>query len=124
MVTNTPRKGGVAFASATLISAADELLGKLAALRPIETKTVDTKIGVSEATIAQVVEIGDDGQPSDLGERPIFWQVVRRQLAAATADVPWIAGRLSQSGPAYRLDPLTDAETALVGAALDTLATG
>jgi hypothetical protein len=101
------------FASATNPSSADELLGKLAAYRPVETK-----LGASEATITQIVEITDAGDPIDLGERPVFWQVVRRQLATATAEVPWVVGRLTQAGPAYRLEAMTDSEAVVVRRAL------
>ena len=77
------------FASASSPSSADELLGKLAAYRPIEIREIETKLGTSEATITQIVEITEAGDPLDLGERPVFWQVVRRQLATATDAVPW-----------------------------------
>ena len=106
------------FASASNPSSADELLGKLAAYRPIETREIETKLGTSMATIAQVVVITDGGEPTDLGERPVFWQVVRRQLATATEQVPWVVGRLTQAGPAYRLEAITDAESPAVRRAL------
>ena len=109
------------FASATNPSSADELLGKLAAYRPIEIKEVETKLGPSQATITQIVEITDAGDPIDLGERPLFWQVVRRQLAAAKAEVPWVVGRLTQVGPAYRLEEMTDSEAVVVRRALGKL---
>ena len=60
---------------------------------------IETKLGISEATIAQTILIGEDGTATDLGPRPVFWQVVRRQLAKANPETPWIAGRLVQSGP-------------------------
>ena len=113
-----PRTHDVAFASASNTSAADDLLGKLIALRPIEVKSIETKIGLSEATVCQVVEVNPDGTAIDRGEWPLFWQVVRRQLLAATEQVPWIAGRLVQSGQAYRLDAITDVDTPLVRQAL------
>jgi len=28
----------------------------------------------------------------------VFWQVVRRQLATATEEVPWVVGRLAEVG--------------------------
>ena len=108
----------VAFASATPTNTGEELLGKLLAFRPIETRVIETRIGESEATIAEIVQIEPDGTPIGLGERPIFWQVVRAQLAKANEQVPWIVGRLVQSGQAYRLDGITDADAALVRRAL------
>lgn len=118
---NTKTREAVAFASATTTSTGEELLGRLVAFRPIEVKDIETKVGVSTATIAQVVEIDPDGTGTDLGERPVFWMVVRRQIAAATREVPWIVGRLVQSGQAYRLDPLTDADLPVVRKALGGL---
>jgi hypothetical protein len=114
-------KGEDVFVSATTVSAAEEMLDKLVGFRPIETRAVETKIGISEATIAQAVEVADDGTVTDLGERPIFWQVVRRQLAAATPSTPWVAGRLVQSGQAFRLLDLTAEETTAVRGALAKL---
>ena len=100
---------------------ADELLDDLAAFRPIEVATVETQMGVSEATIAQVVTVDASGAPHNRGEVPIFWIVVRDQLRAATPDVPWVAGVLTRSGRAYRLRDLTPAELERVTAALDRL---
>lgn len=122
MSTSTARKSAAPrFVSAATLSPADELLGKLAAYRPIEVREVETKLGVSEATLTQVVVITEDGQPVDLGARPVFWQLVRRQLALATPEAPWVVGRLVQIGQAYRLDPLTDTDTELVASALSAL---
>ena len=103
------------FASASNPSSSDELLGKLAAYRPIETEEVETTRGPCEATITQVVEITEAG---DLGERPVFWQVVRRQLATATEEVPWVVGRLALAGRAFRLEAITDSEAPAVRRAL------
>jgi hypothetical protein len=109
------------FASATNPSSADELLGKVAAYRPINTEEVETTRGPCEATITQIVEITDTGDPVDLGERPVFWQVVRRQLATATDEVPWVVGRLAQAGRAFRLEAITDSESSTVRRALSKL---
>ena len=106
------------FASASSPSSADELLGKLAAYRPVEIREIETKLGMSEATIAQVVEITDAGDSINLGERPVFWQVVRRQLATATEEVPWVVGRLTKTGPAYRLEGIADTDGPAIQRAL------
>lgn len=116
-----PDKSGAAFASASNPSSAEELLGRLVAYRPIEVRTVETRLGISEATYCQLLDIEAGGSATDLGERPIFWQIVRQQLAKATKEVPWIAGRLMQSGQAYHLEPLTPTEEQIVGAALASL---
>ena len=111
----------VGFVSATVTSLAEELTGHLAAFRPIEDRVLDTKHGDSTATITQIVLIGADGTTQGLGERAVFWHVVRRQLARATSEAPWVVGRLVQSGQAYRLDPLEDDDTGRVQQALDQL---
>jgi len=115
-------KTAPAFASASNPSSADQLLGRLVAYRPIEVRSVETKLGASEATFCQLLDIAPDGTAIDLGERPIFWQVVRQQLAKATEQVPWIAGRLVQSGQAYRLDALGPSDEPAVTTALAALA--
>jgi hypothetical protein len=118
----TSIKNSPAFASAENVSAADELLDHLVAFRPIESKAIETKLGISEATISQTILISEDGTATDLGERPVFWQVVRRQLAQASAKTPWIAGRFVQSGQAFKLETLTEADAGVVSKALKSLA--
>jgi hypothetical protein len=109
-----------AFQPAELPTTADELLNRLLLARPVEDRDFDTRHGPSTATITQVIVIDDDtGEATDLGERTLFWQLVRRELAAATDEQPWIAGRLVQSGQAYRLDPPTEAEHAVLARALE-----
>lgn len=108
----------VAFASAQNTSIADELLGSLVAFRKIEVTTIETKVGISDATLCETLLVRNDGSFTHLGERLIFWGVVRRQLEACTEAVPWVAGRLVMSGQAYLLDPLTEADTAAIRKAL------
>jgi hypothetical protein len=122
MVTNTTT--GAGFQPASLPTPADELLGRLLLARPVEDRDFDTRHGPSTATITRLIVIDDDtGEATDLGERALFWQLVRRQLAAATEEEPWIAGRLVQSGQAYRLDPPTEDEHPVLGRALEQHAT-
>jgi hypothetical protein len=122
-VSNTPstNAGHQVASVAPPTGLADELLDELAAFRPIEITIVETQMGTSEATIAQVVTIDPSGAPHNRGEIPIFWIVVRDQLRAATPEVPWVAGVLTRSGRAYRLRELTPTELARVTAALDRL---
>jgi hypothetical protein len=118
MARNTTTGSG--FQPASMPTPADELLGRLLLARPVEDRDFDTRHGPSTATMTQVIVIDDDtGEATDLGERALFWQLVRRQLATATDEQPWIAGRLVQSGPAYRLDPPTEAEHAVLARALE-----
>jgi hypothetical protein len=117
-----PPKKNVAFASAQPTNTGEELVGSLVAFRPIEVKVFETKHGESEATVCQIAVISDDGTSKDLGEHPVFWQVVRQQLERATAEVPWIVGRLQKSGQAYKLEDLTEAETPTVRTGLLAIA--
>lgn len=104
-------------------NSAEELLGALVAFHPLRVETLDTQNGASEATIARIVKIGETGQPEDLGERPVFWQVVREQVAEGTSpDVPWFVGRVIRPAKAYRIAPLSPADESLARKALAALA--
>ena len=115
----TTARKATAFVSAPDVSVGGQLLDRLVAFRPLREETIETKIGPSEATIAETIEINDDGTFVAHGEMPVFWQLVRRQLAHANKDQPWVAGRLTRNGAAYRLDPLNDTESKAVSDALD-----
>jgi hypothetical protein len=122
MDTNTTAETG--FQPASLPTPADELLGRLLLARPVEDRDFETRHGPSTATLTRIILIDDDtGEATELGERALFWQLVRRQLAAATEEKPWIAGRLIQSGQAYLLDPPTEDELAVLARALEQHAT-
>ncbi|MEP7246770.1 MAG: hypothetical protein ABI885_24250, partial [Gammaproteobacteria bacterium] len=56
----------VAFASAQTTSTADELLNRLVAFRKVGDITVETRIGPSDATVAETIVIADDGTPTRL----------------------------------------------------------
>lgn len=103
-------------------SLAEELLDQVVAFRPICEEAVETQMGSSVATLAQVVTVDDGGRPQDRGEVPVFWQVVRAQLrATASEQVPWVAGVFTKEGRAYRLRPLTAAQSQSVESALANL---
>ena len=106
------------FVVATNTSRGEQLCDQILAIRPLGNEIISTKVGDSEATIARVVEVTDVGDAVDHGEFPVFWTVVRAQLAKATEQAPWVAGRLVKVGQAYRLDTLTPAEEDLVDQAL------
>ena len=115
---------GTGFQPASLPTPADELLDRLLLAHPAEDRDFETRHGPSTATITRIIVIDDEtGEATDLGERALFWQLVRRQLATATDERPWIAGRLVQSGQAYRLDPPSEAEHAVLTHALEQLTT-
>ncbi len=120
-ITTTPAAPG--FQPASLPSTADELLGRLLLLKPGEVRQFETRHGLSDATMSEIVEVEPNGSPIRLGERAIFWQYVRRQLAHATPELPWIGGRLVQNGQAYRLDPPDEHDGWALRTAMEELAT-
>lgn len=97
---------------------ATDLLDQLVAFEPLRQEVVDTKLGASEAVIARVIHVEDDGSFIDHGECPIFWNFVRRQLLLGMESAPWVIGRLVKSGQAFRLDAPTEKEQALVAEVL------
>jgi hypothetical protein len=109
------------FVVATSFSRGEQWLDKILVIQPLRTEVVSTSLGETEAPICRVIEVGDDGEPIDHGENPIFWAVVKGQLGQATEESPLVAGRLVKVGNAYRLDGLSEAEQDLVDKALDQL---
>lgn len=81
-----------------------ELVGELVALRPTKFDAeIETSIGRNEATFVEALIVSDEsGDYRNLGEIPIFWEVVRRQLHDAK---PWLAGTVDRQGRAYRMSP-------------------
>jgi hypothetical protein len=100
------------FAVASNFSRGEQWLDQILILKPLRIDLLTTSIGVNEATITHVIEVPDSGDAIDHGEQPIFWAVVRGQLAKATDEVPWIA---------FRLDSLTTVEEGQVQQALEAL---
>jgi hypothetical protein len=42
----------------------------------------------------------------DLGETPVFWEYVQKQLTEqASQEFPWVVGTLGKGGRAYRIEP-------------------
>lgn len=76
-----------------------ELRGQLVLLRPLQDeKIVETVHGSNIARFCEALIVVDgDAQPEpkyrNLGETPIFWEVVRRRLGDAN---PWLAGRIEK----------------------------
>ncbi len=82
-----------------------DLVGELVLLRPLEDveKEIDTSTGRSTARFVEALIVsGPNGAYRNLGETPIFWEIVRRQLREAN---PWLAGyvRKIEGGRAYRI---------------------
>jgi hypothetical protein len=92
---------------------ATDLLDQLVAFEPLRQEVVDTKLGASEAVVARVIHIEDDGSFIDHGECPVFWNYVRRQLLLGKESARWVVGRLVKSGQAFRLESPSEEESAL-----------
>jgi hypothetical protein len=123
MVTSKTAAASPGFLPASLPTTADELIDKLLLLQRVGEKEFETRHGLSKATMTLVFEVDDGGVTTALGERAIFWQLVRRQLEKATAEQPYIGGRLVLAGQAYRLDPPSESEIGLLAKALEQLPT-
>jgi len=121
MPTTKKRPDFVVAPSPTL---ATDLLDQLVACEPLRQEVVDTKLGASEAVIARVIHIEDDGSFIDHGECPIFWNFVRRQLLLGMEEAQWVIGRLVKSGQAFRLETPTEKEQALVADVLSRVDRG
>jgi hypothetical protein len=111
MPTTKKRPDFVVASNPTLAS---DLLDQLVAFEPLRQEVVDTNLGASDAVIAGVIQVEDDGSFIDHGECPIFWNFVRRQLLLGMEATQWVIGRLVKSGQAFRLETPTEEEQALV----------
>jgi hypothetical protein len=112
-----PRK----FVVASSFSRGEQWLNQILVIEPLRIEVVATRLGETQATIAKVVEVCDDGRAIDHGEAPMFWSIVQGQLTRATVEQPLVAGRLVKVGTSFRLDELNDDEQALVDRALARL---
>lgn len=102
------------------VEGAGALIGKLVAMRPLREVTgerLDPALPPRDITVCYVLAVteGDNLGPDqwayeDHGEVKVMWSVVRRQLAKATAEVPWVMGRPTKAGRSYVLRPPTPQE--------------
>jgi hypothetical protein len=100
-----------------------EYIGQLLLIAPLRDEliqvTMNGKEQESEATFSQVIKVNDDGTFVDLGESPVFWSYVRRQLKEQTSpEFPFVAGRIEKGARAFRIvppspDEMVACETAL-----------
>lgn len=87
-----------------------DLVGELVALRPVQDeKLIETSVGKNAARFCEALIIVDglaepDPKYRNLGETPIFWEVVRRQLDDAR---PWLVGVIQKTEGTrfYRVTP-------------------
>jgi hypothetical protein len=107
------------FIAAPAPTLANELLDRLVAFEPLRQEVVDTKLGPSEAVIARVIQVNDDGSTVDHGESPVFWLYVRRQLLLGVKSAKWVVGRLIKNGQAFMLETPSESDERLITEALD-----
>ncbi|HZP28442.1 MAG TPA: hypothetical protein VFC99_05785 [Acidimicrobiia bacterium] len=92
-----------------------DLVGRVLAFQPLGVETIETKRGPAEALFVYVIEPAPDTEAGyvDHGEQPIFWSMVRAQLADRTSDeTPWVVGRIEKLSQAYALRAVSPDEHA------------
>lgn len=114
MQLNTPPKAG---------SRSSDLADRPLVITEVKGKrVVETSMGEATAVVIDVLVLdysgftGDADRTAELVHVPdvlIFWSVVQRQLLSDDFQPP-VAGRFTQKGRAYTLEPLTDEELAVV----------
>jgi hypothetical protein len=104
------------FVPAPSVNLADDLVGRLLALRPHGAGQLETLLE-PRTLDCTVYELTEDG-PELLGEHIIFWVRVGRQLMAVESVARWVVGRLIRSGKSYQLQPPTEAELPQIESAL------
>ena len=86
-----------------------EFIGSLCAFRPTQHNVTmkTTADDNATATWCEALIVNLDGSYKEVGEVPIFWEIVRRQLTDAK---PWFGGTIVQVGRAYRINSPTEPE--------------
>lgn len=102
------------------VEGAGALIGKLVCLRPLREITgerLNPALPPRDITVCYALEVTEtdnlgQGQFAyeDHGEVKIMWSVIRRQLAKATTEIPWVMGRPQKAGNSYVLRPPTPQE--------------
>lgn len=112
-------------------SRSSDLVGKPLVITGVKgEQIVETKLGEATAVVIDILVLdrsepngfpGDpdysEGQPvlKHIPDVLIFWSVVQRQLLSDDFKPP-VAGKFMQAGKAYTLDPLSEAELAIIQA--------
>ena len=78
---------------------ATELISEFVALRATKfDEVMKTKVGDNEATWCEALIIDNGDDYRNLGEMPLFWTVIRRQLRDnREAGNRWLIGRVTQA---------------------------
>ena len=108
-----PTTGGIAAAESVDVRL-DNFLNHLLLICPLQHEDWETSMGNADVIVSHILDVrytmdADNkvtAEYDDLGEMPVFWAGVKRQLdAQATKENPWVLGKLTQPGRAYKLEP-------------------
>lgn len=99
-----------------------EYVGRKMLVCPLQHEEWETTQGPADVLVSQIIvysyTLDSNNSPvvewEDLGETPVFWQRVQKQLdEQATPDYPWVVGTLTRPGRAYSIEaPLPEDLTA------------
>jgi len=107
---------GIAAAEITQGPKLSEYVGRTMLFQPLQHEEWKTTQGDADVLVAYALTftytLDSMNAPivewEDLGEVPVFWSFVQKQLdEQASADTPWVLGTLSKGTRAYRIDPPT-----------------
>jgi hypothetical protein len=108
-----PISGGIAGAEEIATTQMDSLVNHLLLICPLQHEEWETTMGDADVLVSYILDIRyelstEDNSVSvdwdDLGELPIFWQRVKKQLdEQASAERPWVLGKLTRPGRAYEI---------------------
>ncbi len=108
-------------------SLADDLEGRLVAMLPLYKEQREGDYGRREVTVTQVWYL--DAGPSAAEVEPygltvpIRWNMVQRQLAKCSDEVPWAVGEIRKKGRSYVLEPISPRERVRIVDLMETVAT-
>jgi hypothetical protein len=124
-----PATGGIAAADEYEATKLDTSLNNLLLICPLQHEEWDTTMGVADVLVSYILEVSyslntEDNSVevdyNDLGETPVFWQRVKRQLdAQASPESPWVVGKLVKPGRAYQLQAPTAEDLRAANVALE-----
>lgn len=105
---------GLAAAEVTEGPKLEAYMGKLLVVCPLQHEEWETSFGKADVLVSYILVVSytmdAENRVSvdweDLGETPIFWSFVKKQVdEQSTPELPWVVGTLSKGSRAYRLVP-------------------
>jgi hypothetical protein len=114
---SVPATGGIGAVNEYEAIRLDTFLNHLLLICPLQHEEWDTSMGEADVLVSYILDVTyslniEDNtvevEYDDLGEMPVFWARVKRQLDAQTsAEEPWTLGKLIKPGNAYQLQAPT-----------------